>query len=128
MIEIFGKVKLKGYKMKLKNFLKRVLKKEKKSKFKKIYVILTNNRTMKNLNKKFLFKNKSTDVLSFELGNIGEIYVNVDYARKLGDFSFYIAFYSLHGMLHLLGYDHKIKSKEKEMYEKQELYIKLWNF
>ncbi|MCS7244963.1 MAG: rRNA maturation RNAse YbeY [candidate division WOR-3 bacterium] len=128
MIEIFGKVNLKGYKKRLKAFLESVLKKEKKFKFRKIYIILTNNRVMKDLNKKFLFKNKTTDVLSFELGNIAEVYVNVDYAKKLGDFSFYTAFYSLHGVLHLLGYDHKLKLKEEEMHKKQELYIKLWKY
>jgi len=128
MIEIIGKCNLKGYKKSLKNFLNFVLKKEKNSKFKKIYIIFTNDRKIRKLNKMFLYKNKITDVLSFEIGDIAEIYVNTDYSKRLGDFSFYTAFYSLHGLLHILGYEHKIKTKEIEMLKKQEEYIKLWKF
>ncbi|MDT7879504.1 MAG: rRNA maturation RNase YbeY [Candidatus Hydrothermia bacterium] len=128
MIEIYGSCNLRGYKKALKNFLNFVLKKEKNSKFKKIFIIFTNDNKIRKLNKKFLNKDEKTDVLSFEINDIGEIYVNVDFAKRLGNFSYYIAFYSLHGLLHLMGYEHKIKSKEKEMFYKQEEYMKLWKF
>jgi probable rRNA maturation factor len=128
MIEIYGFCNLRGYKKALKNFLNFVLKKEKNSKFKKIFIIFTNDNKIRKLNKKFLNKDEKTDVLSFEINDIGEIYVNVDFAKRLGNFSYYVAFYSLHGLLHLMGYEHKIKSKEKEMFYKQEEYMKLWKF
>lgn len=43
---------------------------------------------------------------------LGEIFLNPDYIRKNGeDFDFML----IHGFLHLLGYDHKIKSDRIEM-------------
>ncbi len=128
MIEIIGNIKLFGYKKALKHFLKRILERENRNKFKKIYIIFANDRKMRLLNKRFLHKNKTTDVLSFEIGEIAEIYVNTDYARRLGDYSYYLTFYSLHGLLHILGYDHKVKSKAIEMLRKQDEYMKLWKF
>jgi len=81
MIEIYGSCNLRGYKKALKNFLNFVLKKEKNSKFKKIFIIFTNDNKIRKLNKKFLNKDEKTDVLSFEINDIGEIYVNVDFAK-----------------------------------------------
>lgn len=128
MIEVVGSISLKGYKKSLKHFLEGVLRRENRNRFKKIYIILANDRKMRLLNRKFLYKDRTTDVLSFEIGKIAEIYVNVDYAKKLGDFSYYLAFYSLHGLLHVLGYDHKVKTKEEEMLRVQDEYMKLWKF
>ncbi|MEO0145013.1 MAG: rRNA maturation RNase YbeY [candidate division WOR-3 bacterium] len=128
MIEIIGSVKIKGYKKALKQFLKNILKLERKKHPKKIYILLTNDQKMRKLNKQFLKKDKTTDVISFNFGKIAEIYVNTDYAKRLGDFSYFIAFYCLHGLLHILGYDHKTKEERKEMFKKQEKYINLWKF
>ena len=77
---------------------------------------------MKNLNKKFRKKNKSTDVLSFPFYSVKELKKNKDKKIYLGDIaisyqfvkkrskssSFEIEFDKLwlHGYLHLLGYDH----------------------
>ncbi len=128
MIEIVGKIKLFGYKKALKHFLKHILECENRNKFRKIYIIFANDRKMRLLSKRFLYKNKTTDVLSFEIGEIAEIYVNTDYAKRLGNFSYYLTFYSVHGLLHILGYDHKVKSEADKMLRKQNEYMKLWKF
>ncbi len=38
-----------------------------------------------------------------------------------------LAFLLVHGMLHLLGYDHEDEASEKEMFEKQEIILKEMN-
>jgi probable rRNA maturation factor len=86
-------------------------------------ILLTNSKTMKKLNKKFREKNKATDVLSFpsfkknELKKIKEkkIYIGdiaisheIINSRAKKD-NFYQEFDKawVHGILHLVGYDHK---------------------
>jgi len=43
--------------------------------------ILTTDRYVQKLNRKYLGKDKPTDVLSFPLGDVWEIYISVDTAR-----------------------------------------------
>ena len=123
-----------------KSWIKKIKKKEvffnnlckffpKKFKFinKKIYLtlLLSNNKNIKKLNKKFRNKNKHTDILSFPFQkyskNIKEIYlgdiiISFDYMNKPRDLSAKefkkktIKIF-IHGFLHLLGYDH-IKEKD----------------
>lgn len=88
-------------------------------------VYLVSDREMKALNRRFLGKNKSTNVLSFtaSAGTIrpdfkkntrylGEIFLAPDYARahkeKLG-------YLFIHGFLHLLGYTHGRKRDRIKM-------------
>ena len=97
---------------------------------------MTGNRDIKNLNKKFRNKNKTTDVLSFpfyqknELKKkikmnkdiyLGDIILNYYKVKKLRKNDFKTEFNKLwiHGLLHLLGYKHyknidfyKMKKKE----------------
>lgn len=63
------------------------------------------------------------DVKGYE--SLGEVYLNPDYIRKNGED---LAFMLVHGLLHLLGYDHKkerdrikMEAKEKELMEKLRL-------
>ncbi len=92
-----------------------------------ISIVFTTENDIKELNKEFREKNSSTDVLSFVIEEkplLGEIYVCPEYIQKnyneeevLRDI--------VHGILHLLGDDHKgsfdPKSKVKEnMFVKQE--------
>lgn len=85
-----------------------------------VEILLTEGRLMKFLNKKFRGKNKAADVLSFEEPkefispksknrNIGEIYINTRY--KIQDTKYLL----IHGLLHLLGYDHQKKNDIIEM-------------
>jgi len=94
-----------------------------KNKSKNYTVLLTNNKKMKELNKKFRNKNKPTDVLSFPLSNkiknkknlyLGDIAISYEIVNKRSiNSNFFVEFDKLwiHGYLHLLGYDHK-KNKD----------------
>ena len=88
-------------------------------------LVLTGSNEIKKLNKKFRKKNKTTDVLSFpfytkeEFKNriknqreiyLGDIVVNLSKVKNKDDKNnFIIEFNKLwvHGLVHLLGYDHK---------------------
>ena len=107
----------------------------KKFKFtdKKVYItlLLSNNKKIKILNKKFRNKNKHTDILSFpfeqKIKNLKEIYlgdiiISFNYMNKPinlnnDNFKKKTIRIFIHGFLHLLGYDH-VKRKD---------YIKMLN-
>lgn len=103
----------------------------KKFKFlnKKVFVtlLLSNNKNIKILNKKFRNKNKHTDILSFPFERkmkkskeiyLGDIIISYEYMDKLNDlkknFEENTVKIFIHGFLHLLGYDH-IKDKDYKM-------------
>ena len=89
---------------------------------KKVYLtlLLSNNKNIKILNKKFRKKNKHTDILSFPSGQktknlkkiyLGDIIISYNYMNKpkdLTNFEFKKKTIKIfiHGYLHLLGYDH----------------------
>lgn len=79
---------------------------------------------MRKLNKKFRHKNKATDVLSFEMKdgkNLGEVVICPEVVKEKGE-DFKKVF--IHGVLHLLGYDHEKSEKEAErMEQKEEFYF-----
>ena len=132
-----------NWKKKLKNidlFINKILKSfPKKYKFngKKVIltVLLSNNRKIKQLNKKFRKKDKPTDILSFPLGKkisksiiyLGDIIISYDFINKpksLNIFQFKdkLAKIFIHGFLHLVGFDH-IKVSEFKKMNKEELKI-----
>jgi len=90
-------------------------------------ILLTNSKTMKKLNKKFRKTNKPTDVLSFPffspkylksikekniyLGDIAISYEIINLRSKKNFFSVNFDEVWVHGLLHLLGYDH-IQNKD----------------
>ena len=92
-----------------------------KKKSKNYTIFLTNNKKMRELNKKFRNKNKTTDVLSFPFHNktnynkniyLGDIAINYEIINKRSKNSnFFIEFDKMwiHGYLHLLGHNHKKK-------------------
>lgn len=93
-------------------------------------VIVVDNQQMQKINKQFRKKDKSTDVITFALRDasssvntplLGEIYLAPDYIQKVSKKSFneefILAF--IHGILHLLGYDHDDKKKEEVMFSLQ---------
>ncbi|MBE7413454.1 MAG: rRNA maturation RNase YbeY [Leptospiraceae bacterium] len=100
-----------------------------------ISVIITSDLEIQNLNKEKRNKNKPTDVLSFpavlaELQlpylALGEVVISIDtaksQAKKIGH-SLREEFYRLlvHGILHLLGYDHeKSQYQAKKMRRKED--------
>ncbi len=105
-----------------------------------VNVTLVNDDEIKELNSAFRGIDKSTDVLSFPLGEngeydinpetdalmLGDIVISVEHALKQAEeyghsIDREIAFLIVHSMLHLLGYDHvNNEAEEKEMFKKQE--------
>lgn len=100
---------------------------------------VTNNR-IQEINREYRNKDVPTDVLSFALEEMGENEVAVtggDMPRILGDiiisverakeqaeeyghsFERELGFLTVHGFLHLLGYDHMTEEDEKEMLGRQ---------
>ena len=119
----------------------------KKYKFvdKKIYftLLLSNNKKIKILNKKFRNKNKHTDILSFPFKQnsknlnefyLGDIIISFNYMNKPKnlnnyDFKHKVAKIFIHGFLHLLNFDH-IKEKEYRLMlnEENKIYESVKNF
>ncbi|SFP22763.1 rRNA maturation RNase YbeY [Hydrogenimonas thermophila] len=97
-----------------------------------IEVTLTNNATMREINREQRGIDAPTDVLSFPLepvpyAPLGELVISVEYAKNQA--SLYqnslddeIALLFIHGLLHLLGYDHE--TDDGEMRQKEEDLIK----
>ena len=91
------------------------------------------------MNKEYRGVDRITDVISFAFEDEGEILYNE--IRMLGDIYICIpqmkrqaqsyehsekrelSFLAVHGLLHLLGYDHMVPEDEKEMFELQELIL-----
>jgi len=113
---------------------------------KKIYctLLLSDNKEIKNLNKKFRKKNKSTDVLSFpfqarnELNNLlkkekeiylGDIIINFNKIKNKNLNSFKSEFDRLwiHGLVHLFGHDHKKEKDFLKMNQVEKKYLNLVN-
>ena len=93
----------------------------------KLSLAFVNKAEIKKLNKKFRNKNKATDVLSFELdsGYLGEIVICPEVVKTEQE----MVKVFIHGILHLLGYEHEKSVKQaEEMKKKQEKYfIKVFN-
>lgn len=91
-------------------------------KFKNLTVIFNNTADMSYLNKKFRQIDGPTDVLSFEgveADSLGEIVLCVDVIKE--PFMKEVVFLMLHGILHLLGYEHECGGeKEKIMFDLQQ--------
>ncbi len=103
-------------------------------------LILVDDQFIRTLNKKYRDRDAPTDVLSFsylepeEVGGareqefaVGDIYVSVDRARaqalEVGhSLEKEIALLAVHGLLHLLGFDHE-QEDEKEIMRNKELEI-----
>lgn len=107
---------------------------------KEVCITLVDDADIQVINKQYLQKDKPTNVISFslregEFGNInpgmlGDIIISVETAHRdavKGNLTFdeELLFLIIHGLLHLLGYDHvntsqaqarKMKQKEKELF------------
>ena len=85
---------------------------------KTISVAFVGKDAIKELNRKYRKKNKATDELSFRYSkDCGELVICPDLTKD-------IARSLVHGILHLLGYDHeKSKKNAEEMQKKEEYYL-----
>ena len=113
---------------------------------------ICNREEIQNLNKKFRNIDKETDVLSFPnlnfvdkkidnkalseeldqetgLVSLGDIVICKEIAKSQAkeyghSYKRELCFLALHGLLHLIGYDHEIKEEEEEMMAKAESILK----
>ena len=121
--------------MELKDFLYKVAKDEKLDNIIYNVIIIDNDRIQK-INKEYRGKDMPTDVITFALEDdksfnrtdirvLGDIYISIDKVRSQAleyghSFKRELYFLSIHGFLHLLGYDHMKEEEEKVMFKKQE--------
>ena len=100
-------------------------------------LMLSNNKRIKKLNKKFRNKTKATDVLSFphqkkmKIENnvyLGDIIISYNFMDKpkqqsINIFKKKVIKTFIHGFLHLLGFDHlKLKDYRKMIKEEKKIY------
>ena len=99
-------------------------------------VIIVDNNRIHEINKEYRNIDRETDVVSFALEDdksfnttdirmLGDIYISIDKVRSQAleyghSFKRELYFLSVHGLLHLLGYDHMKKEDEEVMFGKQE--------
>lgn len=98
-----------------------------------INIVITDDEEITEYNRKFRKKEEPTDVLSFEYGlneeTIGDIVISYEtVARQAPNYSnstkkeLYLMI--IHGILHILGYDHEKNEKDaKIMFDKQNYYF-----
>ena len=99
-------------------------------------IIIVDEEKIQEINKNYRNKDSVTDVISFALEDdntfietdvriLGDIYICLKRAKDQSieyghSFLREISFLTVHGLLHLLGYDHMEKEEEKIMFELQE--------
>lgn len=99
-------------------------------------VIIVDNKTIREINKNYRDIDRETDVISFALNDeknenysdinmLGDIYISIEKAKEQANLYNHslvreLSFLSVHGFLHLLGYDHMKEEDEKIMFKKQE--------
>ena len=96
-----------------------------------VTILLTDDDTLRDLNRQFADEDKVTDVLAFSGGAVfpgdatdavplGDIAISVPQARRQAVAAGHsedreVAMLTAHGVLHLLGYDHAEPDEEREM-------------
>lgn len=103
-----------------------------------ISVTFVRSRTIHQINLQYRGIDRPTDVISFaindgndgsemseELSDLGDIFINIDYARKQArhychSYEREMGFLFIHGLLHCLGYDHQTKAQEEKMFQIQQ--------
>ena len=100
-------------------------------------ILLSDNKNIKKLNKRFRNKDKPTDVLSFpsekkfdikKSSYLGDIVISYEFMNKSKtlsnlEFKDKVTKIFIHGFLHLLGYDHiKLNDFKKMLVEEKKIY------
>ena len=98
-------------------------------------IIFIDNPRIHEMNLTYRGVDRPTDVISFALEDnktidlgvrlLGDIYISIDKAKEQATSYGHslrreISFLAVHGLLHLLGYDHMTEEEEKVMFAKQE--------
>lgn len=127
-------IKMEGYqyrqgeKRAIKAFIEKVLNEERREG--EVSLLLTHDRRLEELNTRYRQIHSPTDVLSFPQDDpqlLGDIVISMEMVKKRaqeeGTSSLEIVLHLvLHGLLHLLGYDHHQEEEASLMEEKEELY------
>ena len=102
-------------------------------------IVFCDNKLIRRLNRRYLKRNTSTDVISFPLRDkfspllLGEVVISVEEAVKNAkiyglEFPDEIVLYIIHGILHLLGYkDYRRKDAEKMEKKQKQIMALLHN-
>ena len=124
----------------IKKIVRKILIKEGKSNKSEVNIIFTDNLKISRLNKKYLKRAQATDVLAFPMQEgmkikgdpylLGDMVISSQmaaaYAKELkGSVLNEIYLYVIHGLLHLLGYDHENLKDNLLMREKEREYLLL---
>ena len=109
-----------------------------------VSVSIVDNRYIHKINKKYRHIDRPTDVISFAFLDsennydkvlfspgpvvLGDIYISLEKAKEQAEeygHSLHreLSFLFVHGLLHLLGYDHMNEEDEKEMFQLQEEFL-----
>ena len=98
-------------------------------------IIFVDSETIHDINRTYRNVDRVTDVISFALEDnktieldhrlLGDIYICIEKAEEQAkeyghSFLRELSFLTIHGLLHLLGYDHMEKDEEEIMFSKQE--------
>lgn len=98
-------------------------------------IIIVDNPYIHNINKEYRHIDRETDVITFALEDdktfnpvdrvLGDVYISIDKAKSQSEeyghsLKRELCFLAVHGMLHLLGYDHRNPEDEKVMFGLQE--------
>lgn len=102
-------------------------------------IIFVSRKEIQNINREYRNIDRVTDVISFALEDnkqglnneirvLGDIYICIDKMKEQAleyghSEKRELSFLVVHGLLHLLGYDHMTKEEEKEMFGLQELIL-----
>ncbi|MFW6308550.1 MAG: rRNA maturation RNase YbeY [bacterium] len=99
-----------------------------------VSIALVNDENIKKLNQKYRNLNQPTDVLSFPLDDelLGDIIISVETAYRQAEeyghsFQREMSYLLTHGLLHILGYDHKNPGDKKQMRQKEERILSKFN-
>lgn len=128
----------------LRNILTFAYKKENITNDIEVSITIVTNEEIHQLNREYRNIDAPTDVLSFEMNDpyvelddelsnipipIGDIVISIDKVEEQAkaynhSFERELAFLTVHGFLHLLGYTHDDENEEKIMFAKQEQILK----
>ena len=105
-----------------------------------INIKIVNNNEIKDLNRKFRNKDKPTNVLSFTnediskqiTNNLGDIAISYEYVERESKeqdkkFDDHVVHMFIHGIYHILGFDHKDDPAADEMENKEIILLKKLN-
>lgn len=111
-----------------------------------VSITVVDNKAIQSLNAEYRNKNEATDVLSFQMDNpfreihnesglpimLGDIIISIEKVKEQAkrynhSFEREIAFLTIHGFLHLLGYTHDNAIEEKVMFQKQDAILEEFN-